>query len=380
MLIVLRLVNLVSLIGYCAEGDERHLIYEYMPKGCLADHLFEETRSRFLALYDILKHELMHDADIKFTEEMRLRVEEILDYNVPRGKLNRGLAVIETYKALKGDELSEEEFFLASVLGWCLEWLQACLLVLDDIMDNSQTRRGCICWYRRPKVGLNAINHGILLKTHTHRIFKRYFREKPYYLELTELCDEVGYQTSLGQMLDLVITHEGKNDLSKYTMQAYRRIVIYKTSYYSFYLPVACALLLSGEELENYNGIKEILIEMGVYFQVQDDYLDCFGDPEVAGKIGTDIEDYKCSWLIIQALKLADDNKKQILYENYGKSDPISVKKVKSLYQELDIQGIFSKYEAESYEKLLSAIEAQSSSVMREILKALLEKIYQRKK
>ncbi|KAJ4747552.1 Farnesyl pyrophosphate synthase [Rhynchospora pubera] len=339
-----------------------------------------ETRSRFLALYDHLKHDLMHDADIEFTEEMRLRVEEILDYNVPRGKLNRGLAVIETCKALKGDELSEEQFFLASVLGWCLEWLKACLLVLDDIMDNSQTRRGRICWYRRPKVGLNAINHGILLKTHTHRIFRRYFREKPYYLELTELCDEVGYQTSLGQMLDLVITHEGKNDLSKYTMQVYRRIVIYKTSYYSFYLPVACALLLSGEELGKYNGIKEILIEMGVYFQVQDDYLDCFGDPEVAGKIGTDIEDYKCSWLIIQALKLADDDKKQILYENYGKSDPISVKKVKNLYQELDIQGIFSKYEAESYEKLLAAIEAQSSSVMQEILKALLEKIYQRKK
>ncbi|KAJ4747551.1 Farnesyl pyrophosphate synthase [Rhynchospora pubera] len=304
----------------------------------------------------------------------------ILDYNVPRGKLNRGLAVIETYKALKGDELSEEEFFLASVLGWCLEWLQACLLVLDDIMDNSQTRRGCICWYRRPKVGLNAINHGILLKTHTHRIFKRYFREKPYYLELTELCDEVGYQTSLGQMLDLVITHEGKNDLSKYTMQAYRRIVIYKTSYYSFYLPVACALLLSGEELENYNGIKEILIEMGVYFQVQDDYLDCFGDPEVAGKVGTDIEDYKCSWLIVQALELADDYKKQILCENYGRSDPTSVSKVKKLYQELDIPGIFSKHEAESHEKLLAAIEAQSNAAMQEILMALLMKIYLSKK
>ncbi|KAJ1702425.1 hypothetical protein LUZ63_002204 [Rhynchospora breviuscula] len=340
----------------------------------------EETRSRFLALYDILKHELMHDADIKFTEEMRLRVEEILDYNVPRGKLNRGLAVIETYKALKGDELSEEEFFLASVLGWCLEWIQACLLVLDDIMDNSQTRRGRICWYRQPKVGLKAINHGILLKGHAHRILKKYFRGKPYYPDLIEITEEVGYQTSMGQMLDLTITHEGKEELSKYTSDVYRRIVIYKTSYYSFYLPVAGAILLSGEKLENYEAIKEILIEMGVYFQVQDDYLDCFGDPEVAGKVGTDIEDYKCSWLIVQALELADDYKKQILCENYGRSDPTSVTKVKKLYQELDISGKFSKYEAESYEKLLAAIEAQSSAAMQEILMALLMKIYLRNK
>ncbi|RWW11915.1 hypothetical protein GW17_00024441 [Ensete ventricosum] len=40
MLIVLRHPNLVSLIGYCADGDERLLVYEYMPKGSLEDHLF----------------------------------------------------------------------------------------------------------------------------------------------------------------------------------------------------------------------------------------------------------------------------------------------------------------------------------------------------
>lgn len=42
MLIVLRHANLVNLTGYCAEGDERLLVYEYMPKGSLEDHLFGE--------------------------------------------------------------------------------------------------------------------------------------------------------------------------------------------------------------------------------------------------------------------------------------------------------------------------------------------------
>ena len=46
---------------------------------------------------------------------------------------------------------------------------------------------------------------------------------------------------------------------------------------------------------------------------IQDDYIDCFGDPELTGKVGTDIEDNKCSWLIVQALARANDEQRTIL-------------------------------------------------------------------
>ena len=45
------------------------------------------------------------------------------------GKCNRGLSVVDSYKLLKGvDELSEEVMFLASTLGWCIEWVMLFLL------------------------------------------------------------------------------------------------------------------------------------------------------------------------------------------------------------------------------------------------------------
>lgn len=57
---------------------------------------------------------------------------------------------------------------------------------------------------------------------------------------------------------------------------------------------------------------------MGHFFQVQDDFLDCFGNPEVTGKIGTDIEDNKCSWLAVVAMQRANAEQKQIMIDCYG--------------------------------------------------------------
>nr|AKQ62666.1 farnesyl pyrophosphate synthase [Betula platyphylla] len=340
-----------------------------------------ELRSKFLEVYSVLKAELLHDPAFEFTDDSRQWVERMLDYNVPGGKLNRGLSVIDSYKLLKeGKELTNDEVFLACALGWCIEWLQAYFLVLDDIMDNSVTRRGQPCWYRQPKVGLIAANDGIILRNHIPRILKKHFRQKPYYVDLLDLFNEVEFQTASGQMIDLITTLEGEKDLSKYSLPLHRRIVQYKTAYYSFYLPVACALLMAGENLENHVNVKDTLIEMGIYFQVQDDYLDCFGAPEVIGKVGTDIEDFKCSWLVVKALERSTEEQKKQLYEVYGKADEASVAKVKELYKVLDLQGVFAEYESKSYEKLVKFIECHPSKAVQAVLKSFLAKIYKRQK
>ncbi|KAK4420858.1 Farnesyl pyrophosphate synthase [Sesamum alatum] len=314
-----------------------------------------DLESRFLQVYSVLKSELLNDSDFEFADDSRQWVERMLDYNVLGGKLNRGLSVVDSYKLLKqGKELTDDEMFLACSLGWCIEWLQACFLVHDDIMDGSHTRRGQCCWFRMPKVGMIAINDGLILRSHIPRILKRHFKGKPYYVDLLDLFNEVEFQTTHGQMIDLITTLVGEKDLSKYSLSLHRRIAQYKTAYYSFYLPVACALLMFGENLDNHVNAKETLLKMGIYYQVQDDYLDCFGDPETIGKIGTDIQDFKCSWLVANALKLCNEDQKKTLYDAYV------------------------EYERMSYEKITSSIEAHPSKEVQAVLKSFLAKIYKR--
>ena len=72
-------------------------------------------------------------------------------------------------------------------------------------------------------------------------------------------------------------------------------IVTHKTAYYSFYLPIALAFLyVRKSTTRNLLVAREISVQIGDYFQLQDDFLDAFVDPTVLGKIGTNIVDNKC--------------------------------------------------------------------------------------
>jgi farnesyl diphosphate synthase len=264
-----------------------------------------------------------------------------------------------------------------------IELLQAFFLVSDDIMDSSKTRRGSPCWYLMPNVGMIAINDAFMLESAIYILLKKYFKTEKCYVDLMELFHEVTFQTELGQTCDLLTAPEDKVDLDNFSLEKYTFIVIYKTAYYSFYLPVALALYYSGLATEkNLKQAEDILVPMGEYFQVQDDYLDNFADPETLGKIGTDIQDNKCSWLVNQALKRCTKEQRQVLEENYGRKDSAKEAKVKKLFKELELEKVYHDYEEEKVAELRRKIANvdESEGLKKNVFETFLSKIYKRQK
>ncbi|KAF4610428.1 hypothetical protein D9613_007036 [Agrocybe pediades] len=351
-------------------------------------------RAKFEAVFEKIRDELIeHFAAQGMPEEAIEWYRNSLNYNVPGGKLNRGMSVVDTVEILKGEPLNEEEYFKAALLGWCIELLQAYFLVSDDIMDSSITRRGQPCWYRLPEINLIAINDSFMLEGAIYHLLKVHFRSEPYYADLLDLFHETTYQTEMGQLVDLITAPEDKVDLSKFSLERHRLIVIYKTAFYSFYLPVACALLVSkipysytlpsGATVQPFDVSRSILIPLGEYFQIQDDFLDFSGTPEQIGKIGTDIVDNKCSWVVNTAIRLANPEQRKILDENYGRKDAEKEKVVKALFEELKIRDVYAEYEekvvGELRQKIDEIVEVPGG-LKKEVFNSFLGKIYKRSK
>ncbi|KAL2788858.1 isoprenoid synthase domain-containing protein [Aspergillus keveii] len=341
-------------------------------------------RAAFEAVFPSLAQDILdHAKKYNLPQNALEWLEKNLNTNVPGGKLNRGLSVPDTGVALLKKPLSEEQYKDLATLGWMTELLQAFFLVSDDLMDGSITRRGQPCWYRQQGVGLIAINDAFLLESGIYIILKKQFRSHPAYIDIVELFHETTWQTELGQLCDLITAPEDKVDLDNFSMEKYMFIVTYKTAYYSFYLPVALALLyLQLATPENLQQAHDILIPLGQYFQVQDDYLDAYGDPEVIGKIGTDIQDNKCSWIVNQALQRCNAEQRKLLDTCYGRKDATLEAKVKELFKELDLETVYKEYEEKIVGEIKTKIAAvdESQGLQKEVFEAFLGKIYKRTK
>uniref|UniRef100_A0A672LJ12 Farnesyl pyrophosphate synthase n=1 Tax=Sinocyclocheilus grahami TaxID=75366 RepID=A0A672LJ12_SINGR len=210
-------------------------------------------------------------------------------------------------------------------------------------MDASLTRRGQPCWYKKEGIGLDAINDAFLLEGVIYRLLRRHCRGQRYYIHLLELFTEV---THLKDSL-LCYSNVYKPRLF-YNLEIVKRI--------------------------------DLLPRVGEFFQIQDDYLDCYGDPAVTGKIGTDIQDNKCSWLVVTALGIMTPEQRAELEACYGHSDAESVERVKTLYDTLELPIRYHQHEEESYRRLQKLIQLHAKNLPHAVFLNFAKKIYKRNK
>jgi farnesyl diphosphate synthase len=95
--------------------------------------------------------------------------------------------------------------------------------------------------------------------------------------------------------------------------------------------------------------------------------------------VGTDIQDSKCSWLVVQALQRCTPEQRLILENNYGQWDDKKVKKVKELYNTVDLVKVFEDYEQASYKDIQAELD-KVTLMPRDVFELLLKKIYKRSK
>lgn len=299
----------------------------------------------------------------------------------------RGAAVVTSVKKIRGDALTSQELTDARTLGAAAEVLQAHFLVSDDIMDGAITRRGQLSWYHSGGNGLDAINDANLLNSIVYAILNDHFASHPCGRYVWQLFHFVNLITDLGQSADMLTARklaDSEINWERYTLANYQDIVQYKTSFYSLILPVRAAFYYCNiVDPTVHQKAESILSRVGLLYQSQDDVLDYYMDPESLGKIGTDIQDGKCSWAIVTAMSIASPEQKAILKENYGKKDAKAEARVKSVYNELGVHRIFAKYEEDTYDEIMQMINSwdeKSSGVPRSLFLSVFAPLYKRLK
>ncbi len=178
-------------------------------------------------------------------------------------------------------------------------------LVHDDIMDDAPLRRGNETVHE--KWNLNtAILSGDAMLILAYQYFEKY--NSDIFRKLAQLFSKTALEVCEGQQYD--VDFETRDDV---TIPEYLKMIEYKTA-----VLVAAAMkmgaIVAETSEENADLIYNFGLNLGLAFQLQDDYLDAFGNPETFGKqVGGDIIENKKTYLYLKAMEFSDANQKEQL-------------------------------------------------------------------
>ncbi|SBT77162.1 geranylgeranyl pyrophosphate synthase, putative [Plasmodium ovale] len=369
------------------------------PSGEEADNGLTFFRTMYNKYRDAFLNQINEYAledDIKRHLEKYYKV--LFDYNCLGGKNNRGILVILIYEYVKNRDINSSEWEKAACLAWCIEILQASFLVADDIMDMGETRRNKHCWYLLKDVETkNAVNDVLLLYNAIYKLIELYLQNESCYVDILAAFRDATLKTIVGQHLDTNIFSDKYSDVNRtinvhnvnvpeqptininmINFKVYKNVVVHKTAYYSFFLPIVCGMLLAGISKDNliYKKVEDISIMMGEYFQIHDDYLDTFGDASKTGKVGSDIQNNKLTWPLIKTFELCTEQDKLKIMKNYGKNNAACVKIIDSVYEQYNVRQHYAEYEKTKKETILRAISELHHEGIEYVLKYLLEILF----
>ncbi len=263
----------------------------------------------------------------KFDQALRIS----LDFDEPKNLyepvdyiLSLGGKKIRPLLTLMAADIFSGSYAEALPAAMAVEIFHNFSLVHDDIMDNAPTRRGKQTVHE--KFGQNAgILSGDAMLILAYRQFENYDPGK--FSELVSIFSKTALEVCEGQQYD--VDFEMRTDV---TISDYLKMIELKTA-----VLIAAALemgaIVADASQNDRRLIYDFGLNLGIAFQIQDDYLDAFGDAATFGKtIGGDITSNKKTFLYLKAVELSDSSQKETLLRLYADRSDNKIDEVKTVF------------------------------------------------
>ncbi|HEX8314614.1 MAG TPA: polyprenyl synthetase family protein [Flavisolibacter sp.] len=272
---------------------------------------------------------------------------------------------------LMGNELFDEITGDAWNVATAIELFHNFTLVHDDIMDKAPLRRGMQTVHQKFGESTALLAGDVMLVVaydYLNKISPTYLRK------IIHLFNRTAKQVCEGQQLDMDF-----EKLDKVDFASYENMISLKTS-----VLLAASLqlgaILGGALDRNQQLIYEFGRKLGLAFQVQDDYLDAFGDASKFGKqIGGDIKSNKKTFLLIHALETASPGQKEKLQQLLQSDMDSKVDEVLNIFRDSRVDAwaeeLKEKYLNESLKHLDDiAVLSKRKESLRELASFLIQR------
>jgi len=243
----------------------------------------------------------------KYQEEFVKYLEEYSNFKEPKGLyepidyiLGLGGKRLRPVLTLMTADIFNGDYKKALNAALSVEVFHNFSLVHDDIMDDAPLRRGEKTVHEKWDINTGILSGDAMLIM-AYQLFENY--ESTTFQSLAKLFGKTALEVCEGQQYD--VDFETRNDV---TIPEYLKMIEYKTAVLVGAAMKMGAIVAHASE-DDQNNIYEFGRNLGIAFQLQDDYLDAFGDPKTFGKqVGGDIIENKKTYLYLKAVEFSNES------------------------------------------------------------------------
>ncbi|MBS4043034.1 MAG: polyprenyl synthetase family protein [Chitinophagaceae bacterium] len=267
---------------------------------------------------------------------------------------------------LLGNELFDTIHIDSYHIATAIELFHNFTLVHDDMMDAASLRRGMQTVHTKYNSNIALLSGDVMLI----KAYEYINKIQPQYLQrILQLFNTTATEVCEGQQLDMDFENQDEVSLNEYI-----KMIELKTS-----VLLAAALqmgaIIGGASEGNCNHLYQFGLNLGIAFQIQDDYLDAFGDPEKFGKeVGGDIKQNKKTFLLLHSLEVASAEQRKRLHELMKDNPSNKVEEVLKIYTECNVQEWTKNLKQKYFDTALQHLE--DIAVVSSRKKPLLELAY----